>query len=72
MKKLTFILCVLHFLCSPSGVQAQCVPVFTAPQPSTQGLSSNGWLFTQKDTLHVLVIFRTFNNNTEDWDVGGK
>jgi hypothetical protein len=51
-------------------VQAQCFPDNVPTPSSTQGLSTNGLQFTQRDTLHVLVIFRTFNNNHEDWNVG--
>lgn len=70
MKKSIFALLFLSMLQGLSfQVQAQCFPDNVPTPSSTQGISTNGWQFTQRDTLHVLVIFRTFNNNNEDWDV---
>lgn len=70
MKKAILALLFLLFLQGlPFQVRAQCFPDNVPTPSSTQGLSTNGWQFTQRDTLHVLVIFRTFNNLNDDWDI---
>lgn len=74
MKKLIFFLLVIYsFTVSGQlhemGMQCALMDTTFVPLPEN-GLSYNGYVHTPKDTLHMLVIFRAFNNNTEDWNIG--
>lgn len=70
MKHFTKFSLFLFLIATSLNSRGQCV-IDTIPLGTeTNPYSYNGYEHTPKDTLHILVIFRAFNNNTEDWDIG--
>lgn len=71
MKKL-YAVSFAFMLQTTVPVMAQCLTDSLLSLLGTEATyySYNGSVHTPKDTLHMLVIFRAFNNNTEDWNIG--